>query len=98
MTGEITLRGRVLPVGGIKEKTVAALRHGVRRVILPAANASELELLPEEVRSGLELLPVGTMDDVLGAALAEPLAVETEGPGVAADLLETQESGIQLST
>jgi ATP-dependent Lon protease len=97
MTGEITLRGRVLPVGGVKEKTVAALRHGIRRVILPAANASELELLPEEVRQGLEFLPVGTMDDVLGAALTEPVEVQAEATPVAADLLETQESGIQLS-
>jgi ATP-dependent Lon protease len=97
MTGEITLRGRVLPVGGIKEKAVAALRHGIRRVVLPAANASELELLPEEVRDGLEFLPVGTMDDVLGAALTEPVAVPAEAATVPADLLETQESGIQLS-
>jgi ATP-dependent Lon protease len=72
MTGEITLRGRVLPVGGIKEKTVAALRSGVRLVLLPQANASELELLPDEVREGLELMPVTTMDQVLEAALARP--------------------------
>ena len=70
MTGEITLRGRVLAVGGIKEKTVAALRHGVRQVILPAANAAELELLPQEVREGLELVTVETMDEVLDSALA----------------------------
>jgi ATP-dependent Lon protease len=70
MTGEITLRGRVLGVGGIKEKAVAALRSGVRRVILPAANVPELELLPEEVRKGIEFVPVRVMDDVLSAALA----------------------------
>jgi ATP-dependent Lon protease len=70
MTGEITLRGRVLAVGGIKEKAVAALRSGVRRVILPAANVPELELLPEEVREGIEFVPVRMMDDVLSASLA----------------------------
>jgi ATP-dependent Lon protease len=70
MTGEITLRGRVLAVGGIKEKAVAALRSGVRRVLLPAANVPELELLPDEVRSGIEFVPVKVMDDVLSAALA----------------------------
>ena len=70
MTGEITLRGRVLAVGGIKEKAVAALRSGVTRVILPAANVPELELLPEEVRAGIEFVPVNVMDDVLRASLA----------------------------
>jgi ATP-dependent Lon protease len=70
LTGEITLRGRVLAVGGVKEKAVAALRHGIRRVVLPAANVPELELLPAEVREGLEFVPVQTMDDVLDAALA----------------------------
>ena len=56
MTGEITLRGRILAVGGIKEKVVAALREGLRKVIVPAANAAELELLPEEVAEGLEFV------------------------------------------
>ena len=80
MTGEITLRGRVLAVGGIKEKAVAALRSGVRRVILPAANAPELELLPEEVRMGIEFVPVKMMDDVLLASLARvPAQRMTEG-------------------
>ena len=70
MTGEITLRGRVLAVGGIKEKAVAALRGGIRRVLLPAANAPEIEQLPQEVRDGVELVPLETMDQVLGEALA----------------------------
>lgn len=69
MTGEITLRGRVLPVGGIREKAVAALRSGIRTVILPAGNAPELELLPAEVRERVRFLPVATMDEVLEAAL-----------------------------
>jgi ATP-dependent Lon protease len=69
LTGEITLRGRVLGVGGVKEKAVAALRSGIRRVVLPAANASDLELLPEEVREGLHFVQVRTMDEVMEAAL-----------------------------
>ena len=69
MTGEITLRGRVLAVGGIKEKAVAALRGGIKRVLLPAANAPDIEQLPEEVRNGVELVPLETMDQVLREAL-----------------------------
>ena len=69
MTGEITLRGRVLAVGGVKEKAVAALREGLSKVLLPAANAPELELMPEEVIDGLEFVPVRTMDEVLTEAL-----------------------------
>ena len=69
MTGEITLRGRVLAVGGIKEKAVAALREGLSKVLLPAANAPELELMPKEVIEGLEFVPVRTMDEVLTEAL-----------------------------
>ncbi len=70
MTGEITLRGRVLVVGGIKEKAVAALRGGIRRVLLPATNVMDIERLPDEVRTGVELVPVETMDQVLREALA----------------------------
>ena len=69
MTGEITLRGRVLVVGGIKEKAVAALRGGIRRVLLPAMNVMDIERLPEEVRAGVELVAVETMDQVLREAL-----------------------------
>ena len=69
LTGEITLRGRVLPVGGVKEKAVAALREGMTVMVLPAANSSELELLPEEVREGLRFVPVREMDEVLAVAL-----------------------------
>ena len=69
MTGEITLRGRVLGVGGVKEKAVAALRSGMRRVVLPAANQSELELLPQEVREQMQFELVRTMDEVMDAVL-----------------------------
>src|SRR5689334_20016763 len=70
MTGEITLRGRVLPIGGLKEKAVAAHRHSIRHVLIPHQNYRELEELPEEVRTGLTFHAVKTMDDVLGLALA----------------------------
>ena len=90
MTGEITLRGRVLAVGGVREKAVAALRQGMRTVILPSANVSELELLPDEVREGLAFAPVDTMDQVLELALpaltlprgtpVRPDAPEADGP------------------
>ena len=69
MTGEITLRGRVLAVGGIKEKAVAALRNGIKTMLLPTGNAAEIELLPEEVREAVKLIPVETMDHVLTEAL-----------------------------
>jgi ATP-dependent Lon protease len=71
MTGEITLRGRVLAVGGIKEKAVAAMRNGMKTVILPADNAAELELLPKEVLDSVEFIPVRAMDEVLGEVLVQ---------------------------
>ena len=72
MTGEITLRGRVLPIGGLKEKAVAAFRIGVRHVIIPWQNARDLPDIPVEVRDGLTFHPVRTMDEVLKIALAQP--------------------------
>jgi ATP-dependent Lon protease len=72
MTGEITLRGRVLPVGGIKEKVLAAHRAGVKRVILPERNVADLEEVPAEIKNELEFIGVSRMDEVLRAALEEP--------------------------
>lgn len=69
LTGEITLRGRVLGVGGVKEKAVAALRGGIRVVVLPDANASDLELLPPEVLGAVRFVLVRSMDEVMDAAL-----------------------------
>ncbi len=82
MTGEITLRGRVLVVGGIKEKAVAALRGGIKRVLLPATNATDIERLPDEVRAGVDMVPVETMDQVLREALVSSRAAARshEGP------------------
>jgi ATP-dependent Lon protease len=72
MTGEITLRGRVLPVGGIREKAVAALRYGISTVVIPAGNEADLTLLPAEVRERLTFRPVETMDEVLDLVLTTP--------------------------
>ena len=73
MTGEISLSGLVLPVGGIKEKMLAARRAGIRRVILPKANEKDLRDVPEEVRSEMTFVLVETIDEVLGAGLREPI-------------------------
>ncbi len=72
MTGEITLRGRVLPIGGLKEKSVAAHRNGIRHVIIPYANLRDVEELPDEVKKGVTFHPVKTMDEVLAVALLRP--------------------------
>ncbi len=76
MTGEITLRGRVLPVGGIKEKVLAAHRAGIKRVVLPERNTADLEEVPQEIRDTLEFIPVTKMDEVLANALEEPDKLE----------------------
>ncbi len=73
MTGEITLRGRVLPIGGLKEKLLAALRGGVRTVLIPQENEKDLADIPDNVKSGLEIIPVSTVDEVLAKALTGPL-------------------------
>ncbi|HEY7958353.1 MAG TPA: endopeptidase La [Polyangia bacterium] len=72
MTGEITLRGAVLPVGGIKEKVLAAHRAGIKRVIMPERNAKDLVDIPEEIRRSLEVTLVKKVDEALAAALEEP--------------------------
>ncbi len=74
MTGEITLRGRVLPIGGLREKTMAALRAGVKTVLIPADNVSDLEEIDQTVRKSLEFIPIDHADKALDAALARPAA------------------------
>jgi ATP-dependent Lon protease len=73
MTGEVTLRGRVLPVGGVREKVLAALRRGMRHVILPEANQHDLEDVPHELAKRLQFHFVSSMDEVLEIALVEPI-------------------------
>lgn len=69
MTGEITLRGKVLPIGGLKEKSLAALRLGKKRLIIPKANEKDLDDIPAEVKNGMEIIPVSAIDEVFSAAL-----------------------------
>jgi ATP-dependent Lon protease len=77
MTGEITLRGRVLPIGGLKEKLLAALRAGIRTVTIPEENAKDLVEIPDEVKNKLEIIPVSRMEEVLKIALVRmPEAIE----------------------
>jgi ATP-dependent Lon protease len=73
MTGEVTLRGRVLPIGGLKEKLLAALRGGIGTVLIPSENEKDLAEIPASVKDQLEIVPVAHVDEVLARALAEPL-------------------------
>jgi ATP-dependent Lon protease len=73
MTGEITLRGRVLPIGGLKEKLLAALRGGLKTVLIPKENEKDLAEIPDNVKRGLKIIPVNTVDELLGQALVEQL-------------------------
>ncbi|WP_277666778.1 endopeptidase La [Novosphingobium lindaniclasticum] len=86
MTGEVTLRGRVLPIGGLKEKLLAALRGGITTVLIPEENRKDLAEIPENVKQGLDIIPVSHVDEVLAKALTEPLeAIEwTEADELAA--------------
>ena len=73
MTGEITLRGRVLPIGGLKEKLLAALRGGIKTVLIPKENEKDLAAIPDNVKRGLEIITVGVVDEVLAHVLIHPL-------------------------
>ncbi len=81
MTGEITLRGRVLPIGGLKEKLLAALRAGITTVFIPKENEKDLAEIPDNVKKNLKLIPVADVDEVIAQALARrPEAIEWEEP------------------
>jgi ATP-dependent Lon protease len=85
MTGEITLRGRVLPIGGLKEKLLAALRGGLKTVLIPKENEKDLPEIPDNVKRGLKIIPVKNVDELLGEALAAaltPIAWPEEGEPV----------------
>jgi ATP-dependent Lon protease len=85
MTGEITLSGAVLPVGGIREKVLAARRYGITTFVLPERNAVDIPELPDEVRADMTFVPVRTIDEVLAVALppseAPPMPAESPQPG-----------------
>jgi ATP-dependent Lon protease len=101
MTGEVTLRGRVLPIGGLKEKLLAALRGGIKTVLIPQENEKDLVEIPANIKDGLEIIPVSHVDQVLARALISPLtAVEwTEADELAAALPQagSHESGASVT-
>ena len=79
MTGEITLRGRVLPIGGLKEKLLAAMRGGIRTVIIPEENRKDLVDIPKSVNEQMKIVPVRWIDEVLDLALERPLTPRQAG-------------------
>ena len=81
MTGEITLRGKVLPVGGVKEKVLAAHRANLKTIVLPKDNEKDLAEIPKAVLDSLDVYMVDTMDEVLKIALAEPLRTNLPAQG-----------------
>ncbi len=80
MTGEITLRGRVLPIGGVREKVLAAHRAGLKTVVLPEKNLKDLIDLPKTAKSELKIIPVNHMDEVLQIALSPKAVIEPPRP------------------
>ena len=90
MTGEVTLRGRVLPVGGVREKALAALRSGITTIVIPESNTSDLREIPKELKRRITFLPVRHMREVLDHVLVDPIGwkpsaekktVRTSSPG-----------------
>jgi ATP-dependent Lon protease len=88
MTGEITLSGLVLPVGGIREKALAARRHGIHTFVLPEANTVDLSELPDELKEGMTFVPVRTLEDVLSVALPRPGGAAAPEAAAGAPLVE----------
>jgi ATP-dependent Lon protease len=100
MTGEITLTGKVLPIGGLKEKSLAAMRHGIKTIIIPDKNKKDLEDIPQEFRDQLTFVPVKTIDEVLDIALSRPLPGLVRGTaptGAASDDRGSAKSGRKKS-
>ena len=100
MTGEITLRGRVLPIGGLKEKLLAALRGGVKTVIIPEENAKDPVEIPDELKNSLEIVPVSHMDDVLKVALVkvpDPIEWDEAAAAKAAAVPDDKDAGSHVT-
>jgi ATP-dependent Lon protease len=98
MTGEVTLRGNVLPIGGLKEKLLAALRGGIKTVLIPKENVKDLPDIPDNVKSGLEIIPAETVTDVLKVALVRmPEPIEWDETAAPAPVTEGDESGTGAS-
>ena len=97
MTGEVTLRGNVLPIGGLKEKLLAALRGGITTVMIPADNVKDLREIPDNVKNGIELIPVGNVMDVLRVALTRmPEPIEWDEEAEAAKALAASSTGAAI--
>jgi len=75
MTGEITLRGRVLPIGGLREKSLGALRSGIKKIIIPEKNRNDLSEIPKNVKRKIKFFPVSTIDEVIAIAIGDKLSV-----------------------
>jgi ATP-dependent Lon protease len=96
MTGEITLRGRILPIGGLKEKLLAALRGGLKKILIPEENAKDLAEIPDAVKNALEIVPVSRMEEVLIHALVRqpvPIVWEEEAKPLASLASEEDTTG-----
>jgi ATP-dependent Lon protease len=87
MTGEITLRGEVLPIGGLKEKLLAARRAGIRTVIIPDENVKDLKEIPDNIKNELQIKPVKWIDEVLNLALSKKLDVAINKPRSIHDII-----------
>ena len=98
MTGEVTLRGRVLPIGGLKEKMLAALRGGIKKVIIPKDNEKDLADIPNNITRNLEVIPVSIVDEVLEHALAESLTPIEQTPEASVDSVASKEAEDDLGT
>jgi ATP-dependent Lon protease len=100
MTGEITLRGRILPIGGLKEKLLAAHRGGIKTVLIPEENAKDLTEISASIKGGLEIIPVSRMDEVLKVALVrvpDPIQWDETAKPVAAAVDAVEEDGSGLT-
>ena len=101
MTGEVTLRGRVLPIGGLKEKLLAASRGGIKTVLIPQENEKDLAEIPANIKEGLEIIPVSHVDQVLARALVAPLIpiewTEADELAAALPVANNSESGVSVT-